>query len=212
MKKFAKMLALGLALAMTFGMTAFADNSPITPDPDDGATVWYPQDFVYADVSVTEEVAESMAKDIEASAKSAGQDIIDIVDSFSLTPPANWDGKPVTIQFSDTPALGASEGFVLYHFKDGKFVGEIAVVWNNVDKRYQATIPSFSDFVLVKVKDNGTVKPGLPPVEGTAPATTTATGAPVSPKTGETLPVAGMMAVLCLAGVVVCAKKARCNG
>ena len=40
---------------------------------------------------------------------------------------------------------------------------------------------------------------------------TPAGGAPVSPKTGETLPVAGMMAVICLAGVAVCAKKARCS-
>ena len=45
----------------------------------------------------------------------------------------------------------------------------------------------------------------------TTPGTPAGGGAPVSPKTGETLPVAGMMAVICLAGVAVCAKKARCS-
>ena len=35
--------------------------------------------------------------------------------------------------------------------------------------------------------------------------------APESPKTGETLPVAGIMAVICLAAAAVCAKKVRYN-
>ena len=153
-----------------------------------------------------------MANDVLAYAKNSGKDIVEPIIAFSITPPANWDGKPVTIQFdaNDLPALTAGEGFVLYHFKDGKFVEDIAVTWNSKDKRYESVITSFSDFVLVKVKDNGSNPPASAP--STSTTTTTATGAPVSPKTGETLPVAGMMAVLCLAGVVVCAKKARCNG
>ena len=195
MKKFAKMLALGLALAMTFGMTVCAAGSPGTSDPsDDGLGYWAPEGFE----AVVTPVTESMANDVLAYAKNSGKDIVEPIIAFSITPPANWDGKPVTIQF------------VLYHFKDGKFVEDIAVTWNSKDKRYESVITSFSDFVLVKVKDNGSNPPASAP--STSTTTTTATGAPVSPKTGETLPVAGMMAVLCLAGVVVCAKKARCNG
>lgn len=38
---------------------------------------------------------------------------------------------------------------------------------------------------------------------------TTESGAPASPQTGEVLPIAGFMAVICLAGAVVCVKKAR---
>ena len=34
----------------------------------------------------------------------------------------------------------------------------------------------------------------------------------VSPKTGEALPMAVVLAAICLAGAAVCAKKARCNG
>lgn len=207
MKKFSKMLTLGLALTMAFGMSVnvsasdvtshvygvsedVPNQSVVTPDPGDNASVWYPEDFVYADVSVSEEVAESMAADIKASAKNAGQEIVDVVGSFSLTPPANWDKQPVVVQFTNVPSLSAGEGFVLYHFKDGKFVEEIAVTWNSTKKCYESTITNFSDFVLVKVKDNGTVKHttnpylygGLP--DGvTAPATTD--GTPVSPKTGE---------------------------
>ncbi len=39
----------------------------------------------------------------------------------------------------------------------------------------------------------------------------TASGAPASPQTGEALPAAGFMAVLCLAGAAVCVKKAHNN-
>lgn len=187
MKKFTKMLALCLALAMVFGMSVSAAENPSV---------------------VSQKVWEDVRESIENG--KFGREVLYVAGYFDINEPGKW-----VLQTSDghnyqQPAEG---GYVLFHYnkETGEFLEEVAVYYDSATGEYYAMIESCSPFVLVVVKDN--VKPGLPPVEGTAPATTTtAAGAPVSPKTGEALPVAGMMAVLCLAGVVVCAKKARCNG
>lgn len=217
MKKFSKLLALGLALALSFGMTVSAEENPSVTPPVVGGASADKAVFVPSESWTAEEwkAAETAVENSKAGSVVYGREVTGIVNVYMMEAPDGWkQGDSVTETFENMPALAEGEGFVLYHFnKDGTFKEEIAVVWNADKKAYQAVITSFSPFVLVKVK--GEVKPGVAPTTPatTTPATTTpATGAPVSPKTGETLPVAGMMAVLCLAGVVVCAKKARCNG
>ena len=187
MKKFTKMLALCLALAMVFGMSVSAKENPSV-------------------------VANKIAEDLKESLENGkyDRDVLYVVGEYEITEPGTYWLNEADGSSLPHPSKG---GYVLFHYnKDtGEFLEEVAVHYDSTAKRYYAIIESCSPFILVVVDD--TTKPGLPPVEGTAPTTTTtATGAPVSPKTGETLLVAGMMAVLCLAGVVVCAKKARCNG
>lgn len=197
MKKFTKMLALCLALAMVFGMSVSAATNPSVVAKNIA-------DVVKKGTEVQGRTVEYIVR-LEESNPENG--------SFELTERDLDENGCVWFRLS-TPPKGM--GYVLYHFnEDGTFSDEVAVVYDHTEEDgseiYYAKPTKFSPFVLVLV--SGTVTPALPPVEGTAPTTTTtATGAPVSPKTGETLPVAGMMAVLCLAGVVVCAKKARCNG
>ncbi len=69
-------------------------------------------------------------------------------------------------------------------------------------------VMGFSTFVPVEVpvtvSDDGDDDDN----DDSSPATTES-GAPASPKTGEVLPLAGFMAVICLAGAVVCVKKAH---
>lgn len=188
MKKFTKMLALCLALAMVFGMSVSAKENPSV-------------------------IAENIREDLKESLENGkfGRDVLYVVGSYEITEPGRWVLETSTGKNLPHPSKG---GYVLFHYdKDtGEFLEEVAVHYDSETGEYYADITSCSPFYLVVVDD--TTKPALPPVEGTpaTTTTTTATGAPVSPKTGETLPVAGMMAVLCLAGVVVCAKKARCNG
>lgn len=81
--------------------------------------------------------------------------------------------------------------------------GSITVLFHS----FSSAIPVEVDVKLVPVSDDQDDDEDEEPAEA-APSTTTS-GKPASPKTGEVLPIAGFMAVICLAGVVVSVKKAR---
>lgn len=229
MKKFSKMLALGLALAMTFGMTVSAKESPKTEAPTyDIGVEWEDKDgnpvegpsifassgdvyFGYMPDATYEEVRQNAVESI-----SSDQNLLQIY-TFNIV---NTGSDEVKLYFTD---LKVEEGqkVYLYHYKYG---GKDTIELTKESNYWTTTLTDFSPFVLVVVEDVEPEGPAVVPSSDPGnyggewlyignPAATTAAGtAPVSPKTGETLPVAGMMAVLCLAGVVVCAKKARCNG
>ncbi len=209
MKKFAKMLALGLALSMTFGMAVSAaelNPSVVTKEPEN-VKIELPAGVEQIPATEEEkELAVNSANIVAANPGSIfGADYknVEILGTYFLEGPK--DGKAVTVTF-ELPELGANKSYSLLHVKEDGAIETINLVLK--DGKYTAEISSFSPFILVVKEYSKT--PAYNPPAPSAP-TTNNNGAPVSPKTGETLPVAGMMAVLCLAGAVVCAKKARCN-
>lgn len=112
--------------------------------------------------------------------------------------------------------------YALLHYNNWDFTGSPEVILMSCTDvetgKYKATVASGSPFVIVrlqKVAADTDVQSAAANAAADAAATTTqpATQNPaVSPKTGEALPVAAIMALVCLAGAAVCVKKARCNG
>lgn len=208
MKKLSKMLALSMALALTLGMTVAAAPSVSTADSNvtnevlkdqaakttavtsDGATV----EIAEVDVTVYDAVDAAGKTDSVVGGNVEVKKILAVVD---VQGPAG--GAEVTIC---NPAIEAGKKYVLLHQKaDG--------TWEKIDAtkieagKITATFKSFSPVAIVEVA----AKAGS---NNSGAATTAATPA-ASPKTGETLPVAGIAALICLAGVVVCAKKVKFN-
>lgn len=115
-----------------------------------------------------------------------------------------------------------SYAYALLHYSNWDFTGNPEVILMScadvATGKYKATVTSGSPFVIVrlqKVAADADVQSAAANAAADAAATTTqpATQNPaVSPKTGEALPVAAIMALVCLAGAAVCVKKARCNG
>ena len=215
MKKFAKMLALGLALSMTFGMAVSAAENPsvVAKDPIVQTPAEVTVEGIKEDSNVTDETKAAVVEAIDAVKSNpssvlpgAWLSIAEVKGTFF------WDATgetEVTLDVSKYGALGENENYALLHYVNGKV--EYINLGKPVNGKLVAKLNSYSPFTLVVTSYNPPVNTGD---NGTTQPTTPATnnGAPVSPKTGETLPVAGMMAVLCLAGALVCVKKARCNG
>lgn len=207
MKKFAKMLALGLALSMTFGMAVSAAENPsfVAKDPIVQTPAEVTVEGIKEDSNVTDETKAAVVEAIDAVKSNpssvlpgAWLSIAEVKGTFF------WDATgetEVTLDVSKYGALGENENYALLHYVNGKV--EYINLGKPVNGKLVAKLNSYSPFTLVVTSYNPPVNTGD---NGTTQPTT-----PVSPKTGETLPVAGMMAVLCLAGAVVCAKKARCN-
>lgn len=88
------------------------------------------------------------------------------------------------------------------------------------DEKYSGVFNGTAVYVIVELEKVSVEVPAGQDADAAAAAaqTTTPAAAPaaqnsaVSPKTGEAMPVAPIMALICLAGVVVCAKKVRRNG
>lgn len=111
-----------------------------------------------------------------------------------------------------TPSATIPEGGIwvpVWHENNSQT--QVVAHWNGTEWEVLPT-KAEGGIIYAFTKDLSPVYIAIINVRGgdTTPSGTT-DGAPVSPKTGETLPVAGMMAVICLAGVAVCAKKARCS-
>lgn len=210
MKKLSKMLALSMALALTLGMTAAAapsvssTDSAVTNDvleeqaekttavTADGATVT----IEAVEVAVYDAVDAAGKTDSVVGGNVEVKKILAVVD---VQGPAG--GAEVTIS---NPAIEAGKKYVLLHQKaDG--------TWEKIDPskieagKITATFGSFSPVAIVEIA----AKAGSN--NSSAAATTTTTTPAASPKTGETLPVAGIAALICLAGVVACAKKVKFN-
>lgn len=228
MKKLSKILALSLALSLTFGMTVFAADSA-----DEGKKwadkVQQPQATVSGsdtavDVKieptknavisdVKEDIADAsstLAKAVVTAAGFSKSKALDLI--FVLDIQADADGKAVTVtfEFPGLKAAAADQKYVLMH-------EETAGNWKAVPNaevkgdKVTFTSSSFSNYALFLVtKEETQTGGGTTPAPAPAPAPA-APEQPLSPKTGETMPVAVFAAMIFLAGAAVCAKKAQLN-
>ncbi len=225
MKNFSKLLALGVALSLTFGMTAFAAESPVASDGTTQAALDAVAESITSSAGVTVTSVDvegyDYAKEVEkGEAFTALAD--EIADTFSDVEKVNsvevvavFDvvgtaGEAITL--SGVPGVTKGSAYVLCHYVTETTYELVPVeVLGNGSIKF--TLGSFSMASVVKVdftaKDTGSNDDGDDDDDDT-PAVT-ATGAPASPKTGETLPVAGIAMMIALAGAAVCATKVRYN-
>ena len=238
MKKFSKIMALSMALALTLGMTVFADGSS---DPgaqmaqDAQKTTVSATDAngkIVEDVSVNVEKANGAATpaNINAAVENADSALtvaiknaskygeihtptlvtsIDI-NVTSASPLADGTSFKVHVPCSFVRALQGGTKYVLMHLNNG--------VWEAVDSLvvgdgyFEFTTTSFSNYALFLVDEVVPTNGGDGGSNNSGTTTTQApASAPVSPKTGESVPVAGFAALILLAGAAVCAKKAQFN-
>ncbi len=219
-KKLTSVLALATAMALTFGMTVCAAGSSATPNVN--ADVKGQQ--VAADT--TDPADENVKAELEAQAAALASGIT--AEGATVTALTAGELKDVREKAGDIALAAVSNNAVIvvvagadieapagtltinipgFVKAEGKkymvlHLNEATGVWETVDAeildgKIIATFSSLSPVVVVEISEK-------------APANNSAAATPAeSPKTGETLPVAGVMAVVCLAGAAVCAKKAR---
>ena len=239
MKKFTKMLALGMAAALAFGMTVSAAESPSTEaagivgavlaetqvQDSNGNAVdvkieatglpesAYTPEFGRNYTEAKEKAIEAVLDALNAAAGSLGNvevkgysDIIEMTPAPGTVIPAGGLYVPVV------PAEG-NEAYVVAHWNGTAWEVLQTKVENGVV--YALFPENFSPVFIsiIAVSDDQKPADPTPTPAPTTPSDNTSDngGAPTSPKTGETLPVAGILAVVCLAGVAVCAKKAGFN-
>lgn len=242
-KKLMSAIALSMAMALTFGMTAFAAPSKVTAD-DANTVVGAPvkaeitevtdenltkeADTLQKDVAVTVDGAEGTATvaPVTAGELKSAKDAVKTVADWSL----KQDNKTVEttvvaaadVTFDGTiPATGitltiavpnlqveAGASYIVLHLNNGQWEIVPAVVENG---KITATFTSLSPIVVAKAEVKDAPAASNNNNSNNNSSTTTTTSPAESPKTGETLPVVGMLAVICLAGAAVCAKKVRYN-
>lgn len=245
MKRFSKMLALGLAAVLVFGMTAQAagstdaDNSEVEAGTlEENASV---SDTVEIDgekvtakfekaplsgsqlaQAKSDVASESVIKNIqEAIKKITGSTTVEFVGepkvaaAFDLVAPSNLTAeqleKGVTVGFK-VDAKADTLYSVIHYLADGTYEILGASVSGNM---IYVTFHSFSPVVIVEQEvkagtttpDNNNNNNNNNNNDDDDAAQNPAT----SPKTGEAAPVAAVMAVVLMAGAVICAKKVRYN-
>lgn len=218
MKKFSKMLALGLALVLTMGMTVSAAENSENTSNSNAATEALTSSTSVGSVEINGKTvtfefsaasAESLTKVesvVEALANEGCEGIF--ITGGEIPAPANLTAEEiangVTVPLSN-PNISKDKTYVVLHVLTN---GDVEVLPATVVANGSLTFvtKSFSPFYVVEMKEIDEDDDDDDAVE-----TVTVTGEVASPKTGETLPVAGMMLVICLAGAAVCAKKARYN-
>ena len=205
MKKLSTSIALGLAFVLTLGMTAFAAESPTTSTAN-GVTV------TSEDVKIWD-AGETVANAGLAAATSIVAADAQAVKTFAIAPK---DGQTVNgttdfrAEFADgTFDTGAYDYYVLMLVGDkweevpGCYFESSTVI--NIPYNGQGT--AFTIVKVAKDGDNGDDDDD----DIDSAVTTTADGKAASPKTAETFPVAGVIAVIALAGIAVSAKKVCYN-
>ena len=241
MKKLSSMAALGLALAFTFGMTVSAAGSVTTEGaaPEmkeeqvkeyteksetltqavgsvtvtvDGQTVELqkkpvaPETLLQAEQIATDKAVAGLKLNV-----SAGQEV-----KTNVVGSADIDITGITIPVGgiqlDIPINGIEAGktYVLLHLKDG--VWETIIPDAVANGKLTATFKSLSPVVagevmIVEVSDDSDDDSN----DSSAPAQAAAATPGTSPKTAETFPVAGAVAMICLVGAAVCANRIRYN-
>ena len=252
MKRFTKMLALGMAAALAFGMTVSAAPSKDTIDVIgdavnviiDSAGVQDSQGNVLENppkveaVQLPEEVYgeafgkdynEACSKAINSAAVSPKIDAVfaeafpgvsaDKMELYSDIIDIQVEGEiPAGGLYVPVWVSGDGEAYVVAHWNGQAWEVLRTKVENGV---VYALFPSgFSPVSLTIVtvgEDAGEEEPdddnnnNNNNNNNNSNNSNNSSSTPASPKTGETAPVAGILAVICLAGVAVCAKKARYN-
>ena len=234
MKKFSKIAALSMALALTLGMTVCANESPdaykeLLATAQATADNTKAVDSSGKEVNLTKTAAtvddiKKTDTDVQSPtsalsqtvASAAGADVAKVTEvkllvMMDITPdPAASGVITVTIPYQVTPAAGKS--FVLMHQR--------GTVWERAkgasydaakgEFTFKGTVGvDFSNYAVFEVTEDTTPTPEQTQQPTQQPTQQTET--PVSPKTGETVPVAVFAAVILLAGAAVCAKKAQMN-
>lgn len=266
MKKLSSMLALGMALALTFGMTVSAAGSTTTQNPDFKPTEEQVTEaeqvikdgkaevtVVGSDVKVTvedvktETVAEVMntnvvqnaldaisdadwAQAVDQMVKNSGTGLaLDKVDKITVnsTPVAAVEikcedipeGGSVTLEIANANIQpNGTTTYVVMHLNSKTGQWEIIVPDKVENGKVTVTFSSFSPALVnpaIIVPLGEDVKDDEPAaeewLEPRHPEQAAAANPATSPKTAETLPLAGVMALIGLAGAAICASKVRYN-
>lgn len=207
MRKLSTMLALGLAMVMTFGMTVSAAGSPVAGSNEvtealgkgvTGATTSVEGVTVNADCAITEaSYNEADAIVVELNKDGDIENAVIVAAADVKVEGAN--GQEVTVEL-EVAGVKADKTYVALHQKaDGEW--EVLDVVILADGKIALTSKNWSPIVIVEVEEAEENEDKKDEKKDTA--------AVVSPKTGEVMPIVSVMAVICLAGVAVCAKKAR---
>lgn len=208
MKKLSTMLALGLSLALTFGMTAFAAESPSTGAVGikPGASATNAAGEVVS-VTVEENVSE---KAVSAATEDTVKSVLDTdseVAVVSVFEVKAGGASNVTVTFT-FPTLDVDNyDYWVLHFDGTKWEKDSVKVESVTATSITATFSSLSPVAIVSEAKDGDDDDD----DDTEAVTTTAAGTPASPKTAETAPVAGVIALAAIAGAVVATKKVRYN-
>lgn len=234
-KKLMGAVALAMAMALTFGMTVCAEESPapsITATLNEAAAVESQQDVVIGGKSVTIDVKQtelSAAKVDEAYTLVTDANIVKLIPNasnagisaaFDLAIDESLDiSAGITLTFK-VPAVANREAgkevYVLHQKKDGSWEAikpESVAADGTIKAKFTSLSPVAVVVLNVKAGDTAKTTGNNSGSSNNSTAATAAEAASPaeSPKTGEALPVAGILAVICLAGVAVCAKKIRYN-
>ncbi len=195
MKKLSSMIALGLTLSMLMGMTVFASDSPsgnALPTAPEGSN-YTVNEFNLSDSKTTEEQAMA-ALPAEAKAQNAKE-----VMRFDLTGTSAPPNNEVKLTGISVVKLNDGKIYKALHFVDGAWkvhdvevTGDGAITIKGVTK--------FSPFILVSYTEPEEEEEDNGYYVDTVAAPASATGTPVSPKTGETFPAAVAVMFAALAG------------
>lgn len=211
MKRFTKMLALGLAAVLVFGMSVQAAPSINTSLSDIGTVSR--EDVKVEKYTDTAKIKEAMSNDKVL--ENLGEDYqngtkkVEVVGSFDLTMEDSAKGQVVTVAVAD---VKENHNYKLFHFPDVNDLTkyEVMEITGVADGNITFKLgDSASPFVLVDMGEKAPAPTNPPSNDDDSKPQETSPA--VAPKTGETVPVAGIMALVLMAGAVLCAKKARYN-
>lgn len=218
-RKLAGLLTALMVLAM--GTTAFAAGSP-NSGSNSGTTSTPPsasQDTVIGDATNTKitQVSTAVAAAAENVAKqvSPNAEVVSVVDvTYDGVIPAGG----VQISFS-LAGVQAGDNYVLLHqLADGRWE---KITPDSIENgMIKATFTSLSPVAFVKIASaqnggstitDGTNGTSTKPSGTTSTSNTAAKAVTASPKTGAALPVLPVLAMICVAGIVVCGRKVKFN-
>lgn len=220
-KKFISVLTALMVLSMS--TTVFGANSPTTGDttPVDTEKVEVAAD---AATAVTEVTGAASEKATAAEVKDAANKVATVVEDgykgtvaavIKLTAAGEADENGNYNITVTVPSIKAgADVFVLHIHDDGTFEKLAATV--AADGKVSFSVKNFSTFAIVenvKVAAGETYQPGTydkyltSSASNAGAADTTVT----SPKTAEAANVMPVIAVICLAGIVVCTRKVKFN-
>lgn len=209
MRKLSKLLAFGLAMVLTFGMTVSAAENSTNTGASNAETEALTNQITGATVDV-EGVTVELGKVFVESKEEADEILKNFVEEDGIEDAtiiaatdvqvSGANGQSVTVTLAVNGVEKGKE-YVAFHLgKNGWEALEVVVL---ADGKIQLTSDDWSPvyIVEVEVEDEDDEDDEDEKKEEAAVV--------VSPKTGEVMPIASIMAVICLAGVAVCAKKAR---
>lgn len=197
MKKFVRTIALALAAVMVFGMTALAAPSPSTTTTLTGTDQQLFTDAVVIGYSVKGEgfSVGPVSADWLARAKEYVANHPNVIKGEVHTCVDIRHDGAATFTFNCKYFTGEGPFYVLHYFEKDWETGEykpesweLIPVTKNADGTFSFTANSYSPFAFI---------------------TGTAGAAVVAPKTGEVIAISAILALIMMAGAVVCAKKAR---